>query len=241
MKNKYKIVRILFAIAVILFAAVFISLDYIVMPLYVQAEEVVLPNVVGLSKDEAIAKMEELKLNPILLSPRYDTQVPIDHILFQNPSAGKLVKVNRRVYLHVSGGEPLVRMPNVRQKTFRDARVTLERIGLHIRSLDQIQSELPPNIIVEQEYEEGTYLSKGDSVELKISIGPRVGMIEVPNLISHSVSDADKLLRRNNLNIGRKNYIESSLLTNTIIDQYPSEGFLLSVGDSVDIWIAKSR
>lgn len=211
------------------------------MPWYVDAVEVELPNLIGMDKSEAVKLLDSLNLKPILEGPRYDARYDVDQIMFQNPSAGKTVKENRRIYLHFSGGEPLVKMPNLRQKTYRDARINLERIGLYIRNLEQVKSEFPSGIIIDQEFEEGSYLAKGDSVNLQISIGPRIGMIETPYIIGRSLKDAERILRRNNLNIGTLKYEDSPLLTNTVIDQYPSEGFLLSVDDSVDVWVARSK
>lgn len=241
MKKRIKIFLISISILIIVVAGGLLTLNLYIMPWYVDAVEVELPDLVGLNKTEAIRILDSLSLKPILEGPRYDARFDVDEVMFQNPPAGKTVKENRRVYLHISGGEPLVKMPNLRQKTHRDARINLERIGLHIRDLEQVKSEFPSGIIIDQEFEEGTYLAKGDSVSLQISIGPRRGMIETPYIIGRSLKDAERILRRNSLNIGELKYEDSPLLTNTVIDQYPSEGFLLNVGDSVDVWVARSK
>jgi beta-lactam-binding protein with PASTA domain len=241
MKKGIKKLLVVSAVLITIAIAAVISLNNFIMPWYVEAKQVELPNLVGMHKDQAIKTLESLNLKPVEEGPRFDARFEVDHVLFQNPSAGRKVKENRRVYIHISGGEPLVKMPNLRQKTFRDARITLDRLGLAIRDLEQIKSELPADIIVDQEFEEGTWLAKGDSIDLKISIGPRIGMIAVPNIIARSESDAIRILRRNNLFIGQRTYVESTLLTNTIISQSPSEGYLLNIGDSVDVEIAISR
>jgi serine/threonine-protein kinase len=215
--------------------------DKVYMPWFVDAKEVVLPNLVGMHKSEALKILSDLNLNVREIGPRYDAKFDIDHVIFQRPPAGTLVKENRRIYLHISGGDPLIKMPNLYNKTLRDAKVTLERRGLFIRDIAQIKSELPANHVVEQEFVEGTNLAQGDSVNIKVSIGPRVGMVRVPNLIGKSLSEAEIILRRNNLKIGIVKFRETpSILTNTVIEQLPSVDFLVSVGDSVDVTVAKS-
>jgi serine/threonine-protein kinase len=215
--------------------------DKLIMPWYVDAKEVKLPNLVGLHKSEAENILKKLHLNVREIGPRYDPNFDIDHVIFQRPPAGTIVKENRRVYLHISGGDPLIKMPNLINKTLRDAKVTLERRGLYIRDIIQVKSELKANHVVEQEFVEGTNLAEGDSVDLKVSIGPRVGMVRVPNLIGKSLSEVEIILRRNNLKMGIITYKQTpSILTNTVIEQLPSEDFLLSVGDSVDVTVAKS-
>ena len=153
-----------------------------------------------------------------------------------------MVKKNRRVYIHISGGEPLIQMPQLENKTLRDARVSLENIGLHVGTVEEIRSELPNGTIVEQEFDFGFKLEKGASVDLKVSIGPQIGMVRIPNLIAKSEKEAEKILRGNNLHLGKKTYIESpTLLPNTIISQYPSQDYLVAIGDSVDVVIAKNK
>ncbi len=241
MKKQIKIILIsLFSLIILGFGSI-IAFDMYIMPMYVDAVEITLPDFVGMNKAEAIRILDSLKLKPVLGDPRYDARYEVDQVMFQNPKAGKTVKENRRVYLHISGGEPLVKMPNLRQKTARDAKINLERIGLYIRELEDVKSEYPNGTIVDQEFEEGTFLAKGDSVTLQISIGLRVGMIEVPKLLGKTLKDAERLLRMNSLNIGRISYYKNSLLPNTIVDQNPSEGVLINVGDSVNVKVAKGN
>jgi serine/threonine-protein kinase len=133
-------------------------------------------------------------------------------------------------------------MPSLLGKTVRDAKITVERLGLVIDTLLNVRSEFPAKTVVEQSINEGEFLAKGDSVTLKISIGPQVGMVRVPNLISKSLAEAERILRELSLRIGKKTYLASpNLLPNTVIDQYPSEDKLVSYGDSVDVVLTQSR
>ena len=231
-------------IALIVLAAFFLFLivvDKVILPYYVSAPELKLPDVVGKQKDFAIQLLKADHLNPIILSARYDENIPAGHIIYQKPEAGETVKENRRVYLYVSGGDPLVKMPELINKTVRDAKITLERLGLVLDSVEEVQSEQSANTIVSQQYPEGQELDKGTSVDIKVSIGPEVGMIRVPNILGKSLNEAEAILRQNSLRIGKKIYSHSpTLLPNTVVDQLPSESTLVSVGDSVDVVITES-
>ena len=236
-----KLIIIGFVLAVIGIGA-FFGINNYLMPSIVEAQEVMLPNVVGLNKTEAISKLEALELSPIEVGPRYDSRYETDEVIFQKPYSGTMVKVNRRIYIHISGGEPLIKMPQVVNKTLRDARVNIERIGLFVGEVEEIRSEMPMGTVVEQEFLFEDKLEKGDSVNLKISVGPQLGMVRVPNLIGKSVKEAGRILKRSNLKLGEKSYISSpTLLPNTIISQTPSQDFLLNIGESVDIVISKSQ
>ncbi|MCW9096960.1 MAG: PASTA domain-containing protein, partial [Ignavibacteriaceae bacterium] len=56
-----------------------------------------------------------------------------------------------------------------------------------------------------------------------------------------SLSEAKKILADSSLVIGKINYQTSStLLPNTILDQYPSSGNTLNPGDAVDLFATKA-
>ena len=240
-KPSKKIWKILLIIAISLFAFL-IVVDKVIMPIYISGSENPIPNVLGKDKDEAIKILEDAGFNPIVQTSRFDQKYRRNQVIFQKPNAGTVVKVNRCIYLTISGGEPLLKMPSLISKTLRDAQVTLVKLGLTVGKIDSVESEFPENTIVEQQYFEGRELAAGTTVNLKVSIGPKVGMIRVPNILGKSIIEAEEILRSNYLKIGNKTFIHSpTLLPNTIVDQQPSENTLLSNGDSVDVVISQSK
>jgi len=242
MKKIIKKLAIIGAILIATGVAAFFLMNEYIMPSIVAADEVELPNVVGLNKADAIRRLIALGLTPREVGPRYDSRYEKDVVIFQNPYSGTTVKVNRRIYIHISSGEPLIKMPHVINKTLRDARVNIERIGLVVGEVEEIRSEMPLGTVVQQQYLYEHKLEKGTTVDLKISVGPQLGMVRVPDLIGKSVKEAGRILNRSNLKLGEKSYIASpTLLPNTIISQTPSQDFLLNIGESVDIVISKSE
>ncbi|MGK9369011.1 PASTA domain-containing protein [Melioribacter sp. Ez-97] len=218
------------------FVVLFFVIDKIIMPYVVSADEYKVPDVVGLHKNEAVEILKNSKLEPIINRSRYDERYPKDHVIFQNPKPKTIVKEGRKIYLTVSGGLQKVQMPFLINKSVRDARITLERMGLQIDTLIEVESELPVGTIAEQEYTEGSFIPVGTKVKLKVSIGPQIGKVRVPRLIGKSLSEAEAILKRNSLRVGLKTYIHSSnYLPNTVVDQQPSENSLISVGDSVNV------
>jgi serine/threonine-protein kinase len=241
MKNSSKKYLVIPLVLVLSIITILIILDNFVLPYVVKADENKVPNVVGMHKDQAIQTLKDLNLNPIVQTARYDEKFRRDHVIFQKPNANTVVKENRRVYLTVSGGVQIVTMPFLINKTIRDAMITMDRVGLVISEIEEVESELPTNTIIEQQFLEGKELPKGTHVKVKVSIGPRAGMVRVPNLLGKSLAEAENLLRSYSLRIGIKSYIVSiNLLPNTIVDQQPSESSLVSVGDSINVVLTHS-
>ena len=219
-----------------------IIMDLIVMPLYVSGGETKIPDVIGKNKNEAIKLLEDANLSPIVQTTRFDEKYGKDNVMYQKPAAGNTVKNGRRVYLTVSGGEILVAVPFVVNKTIRDAQITLERAGLNLGKIDSVESELPASTIVEQQYYQGKEVPKGTSVSIKVSVGPQVGMIRLPGLQGKSFTEAENILKSLSLVIGNKTYIQSSnYLPNTVVDQDPGEGTLLKINDPVNLILTSSK
>ncbi|MBX3008187.1 MAG: PASTA domain-containing protein [Melioribacteraceae bacterium] len=242
MKTKSSIILKKAAIYILVLIGTFLLIDKIVLPFYISGTEIAVPNLVGKHKDDAVRMLEDANLQPIVQTSRFDENISRDHVMFQKPNAGALVKENRRIYLTISGGSAQIRVPSLISKTVRDASLTLERMGLKIGNVDPIESEFPADLIVEQSIVPGREVDQGSVIHVKISIGPQIGMIRVPNILGKSLAEAENILRLNSLHIGTKTYIYSStLLPNTIVDQQPSENSIIAVGDSISVVLSQSR
>lgn len=232
-----KLFAYLFAFFIVIF-----FLNRIFLPWLVSSDPIIVPNVIGMEKEKAKEILIEKGLKPIEVGQRFDNKIPFNHILFQRPHEGSKVKPNRRIYIYVSGGEEQISMPRLIGRSIREAKIILNRLGLNISSIKEIESDENVGTVIGQQFSEGTKLYKNDYVYLTISIGPQMGKVKVPNLISKSLKEAELLLREFNLFIGQRTYITSnSLLTNTVIDQYPAPDNLVELGDSIDVVISKSR
>lgn len=236
-----KIILLLAGIITVLAVVTFL-LDVVVMPWYVKKEEVVVPNVVGLQKDEAKKNVEKHKLNVILEGPKYSDKIPKNHIVYQKPTAGKIVKTGRRIYLYFSGGNYKILMPLLKGKTLRDVKVTLKRLGLKLNKIKKVKSDYKTNIVIKQYPKEGKEITKGSKVNVDVSIGPNIGMVRVPDLLGQSFTEAKQTLRANSLTVGKINYQKSpNLLPNTVVAQFPTKNKLVNVGSEIDIFITKSE
>lgn len=232
-----KILWILFALV-----AVILIIDNVFLPWYVSSPNEIVPDVIGKNENEAVNLLKSQDLDPIIGDTTYDEKFPEGSVMFQRPRAGETVKEGRRVYLFVSGGEPVVHVPQLTGKSIRDAKFSLQRLGLKLGNIDQEPSEYPKDMIYDQQFAEGTPVKKGASVNVTVSSGrTQTGTIEVPDLVGKSLSEAQKILADSSLKVGKINYQPSfSLLPNTVLDQYPSRGNMVNPGDAVDLFITRT-
>lgn len=218
-----------------------ILFNYLLMPWYVSAEEISVPKVIGMNENTAKTMLEDNDLEPVIGGERYDERYPKGSVIFQKPNAGSIVKEGRRIFLFVSSGVPLIKVPSLKGKVLRDARMTLERLDLVLGDTTFVESEFPANVIIDQEYYEGTEVKKGTHVNVTLSAGANAGLITIPDLLGKSLSQAQKIIEDHKLSVGKINYQPSfSLLPNTVIDQYPGEGNLVEEGETIDLFVTKN-
>lgn len=228
----------IFAIFIIISAFI---LDVLIMPAYVDSEEKTVPNVVGIEKSKAEKILNDSTLQVVIEATRYDEKIPKDHVIYQKPEAGNIVKENRRIHLFISAGNPLTQMPNLFNKTVRDAEISLSRLGYKISNIEKLTSDEPINTILEQSPDAGSKLEKNSKISVKVSTGPSLAKVRVPDLYGLSLREATIILESNSLVVGNIKYESSGdLLPNTVITQLPSKNNLVSVGESVDLFVTKN-
>ncbi|MBK7629966.1 MAG: PASTA domain-containing protein [Ignavibacteriales bacterium] len=236
---EYPIVqKLLIGLAILI--AMILVFDFILLPLYVSGSEINVPNVVGMTEEEAFKTLEDADFNPSIADTSFGVSLPPGRIFLQKPERGKLVKEGRTIYLFVSGGDQIISVPLLKGKSVRDARLFLERIGLKLGSIEEVASTQPKDMVFDQQFAEGTTIRKGQSVGISVSIGKGAGEIIVPDLIGKSLTEAQRVLSDSTLKVGKVNYqISSTLLPNTVLDQYPAPGNKLNSGNTVDLFITK--
>ena len=219
----------------------FILIDKLILPWYVDSPETVVPDVIGMKDTDAIELLQNSGFEPLVIDTTYGESYPEGIIFLQKPTDKKIVKVGRKIYLFVSGGAQVITVPQLIGKTMLDAKFALERIGLKLGRVTQLPSGKPKDMIFDQQFAQGTTLSKGQTVNISVSAGRSGGSIIVPNLIGKSLTQAESILASKSLLIGKINFQTSqTLLPNTVLDQYPSSGNKLNPGEKVDLFVTKS-
>jgi eukaryotic-like serine/threonine-protein kinase len=236
-----KLLRPLGIIAVIAFILIVI-IDSFFMPYYVQrGKTTTVPNIVGLSIEEAKKKLKEIGLEPKEAEYKPDKRYRTGTVIQQNPSADSEVKYGRGIYLTISGGEELVDVPNLRGKSIREAAFNLERCGLRLGSISYEPSEdIFPNTIIRQEIQTNKKIASGSQINIIVSQGQSTDLRLVPDVLSKTRTEAEKLLTENGFKIGKiVHQINLDLLPNTVLEQYPRAGVLVQLGTVIDLVVAQ--
>jgi serine/threonine-protein kinase len=233
--------RFLYLVASIV--AVFLLMNYVVMPWYVyHGGTLTVPDVTRMQFAQAQETLSNMGLVAVEGDTILDNTLPAGAVITQNPRANSTVKYGRHIYLTVCGGEVTVSVPSLRGRSLRDARFALERNGLILGETHYAASDSSPvNTIISQSVSAAEKVKKGSPIAVTVSTGSATTTIEVPNLTGKSILEAEKILEYFGLQLGNITYqVNAELLPNTIVDQFPQAGTAVDSGKVVDLFVAKA-
>ncbi len=213
-------------------------LDAWVMPAIVHSRaEIAIPDVRGKNAAEAMRILRNADLTPVVTDTVAHERIRVDHVVFQNPPGKTIVREGRNVYLTVSGGEERIAMPNLRGRSLRDARITLELANLKVGNIAYESSELPPETVTGQSIPPGKTVRKNSTIGITVSGGASTEM-EVPDVVNLSLDQAQQLLIQSGLRPGAVNYRQSNtLMPNTVIAQSPAAGTVVAPNTAIDLTV----
>lgn len=125
------------------------------------------PALVGLARDAAVARLEELDLEARVVE-RKDT-APAGQVLEQDPDPGSRVEVGSVVTLTVSSGVELVVVPDLVGAERPDAVTALRSLGLVVSVTEQaVDDSTQSNVVLQQTPAGGSEVERGSTVQLVV-------------------------------------------------------------------------
>lgn len=123
---------------------------FLSMRLAIHGREVKVPNLSGMTLQEASAKAGHLGLSLHLENKFYSAGVPSGHILGQFPAPGVTVRREWTIRVTESIGSQQVSIPDVTGQTERPASLTLRRSSLELGTVASIAAPGDPGIVLAQ-------------------------------------------------------------------------------------------
>lgn len=175
LKSKFFLKQLGIAIAVV-FVLVFILLKWLNYSTH-HGEEVNVPNLDMLTVEEAKEQLEALELEYVILDTLdFKKEYPPFAIVEQEPLANDKVKTGRKIYIKLnSNGFAMVEVPNLVEKTYRQALPTLSSIGLEVGNITY-KPYLAKDMVLEMSYKgkkilPGQKVAKTSKIDLVLGDG----------------------------------------------------------------------
>lgn len=191
-----------------------------------------LPNLVGMSLEDATKVIEERRLQLGETSERFDPAAK-GLVLEQDPKPGRR-KVSDPVNLVVSKGPETVVVPDVRTKPFAEAAAMLQQAGLEpVR--EDVFNDAPLDQVVDQQPGPSSKINKGSQVRLLVSKGPEP--FAMPDVKNKPCTEAKAQLEALGL-VVVVNSRGAGCGSNKVLDQDPFPGAQVKKGMEATLYVS---
>lgn len=237
-KNKKKIPWLTIVSA----AMLLVMLTTVVWLLYVfwPRPEVEVPNVVGRSLQEAESLLKAANLSYSILDGEWNSEVPANEVIRQQPEGGRVVRSGRVVQITPSRGPELLEVPDILGKALLQAQIELLEAGFVLgQQVTRSSETVPAEQIIEQNPRGGFRAERGQQIDVVVSTGPDIIELISPPLVGLSEAEVVEKLNELGLKVGTISRDYNQAAYGTIIGQSPSAGESLLPGDAISIVISR--
>lgn len=207
--------------------------------------EVVVPQVVNRTQEEAEARLREAELEPVVR--RVFAEDPPGTVVAQDPPGGERAPTGSDVRINVSRGTGRVEVPDVVGARRAVAEQRLTNAGLEARAFE-VPSAEPAGTVVAQNPVPGKEVAQGDSVRINVSSGtPPAGgstgggqpaQVVVPDVVGTQQVPAQQQLQRAGFGV-TVGFVPSDEAAGVVVAQNPSAGTRARRGSYVHINVSE--
>lgn len=154
---------------------------YIYFTYFTSIPEVVVPNLTGMKLEEAMVKLEVLKLKGREAGKVFDMKYRIGRVVSQRPEGGRRVKVGRMVRMITSSGKRRVIVPNLLGRPSVQVHAVLAAKGLRLGTVsEEYVPELDRGVILGQAPMPGEEVDVASYVRITVSTSIEPVVVEEP-------------------------------------------------------------
>lgn len=203
--------------------------------------EVELPNLVGMSKEEAQKEAENLKLKFEIKEEEFNKEVPEGYIISQDPKYIEKynVKEGSTITVVVSKGQEKTKVPNVKGKSQEEALQLLEEANLKAEIIEETSKTVKEGYVISQETEPDEEVFAGDTVKIHISKGTGIKQVNVVSVIGQSEANAKTTLTGLGLKVNVAYEEDTSKADGIVLKQSLEGGKTVNEGTTITITVNK--
>ena len=201
-------------------------------------KEVEMPNIVGLSKEEAQQRIEGAKLKFEVASEEYNKDVEENHVISQDPTyveGYNKVKEGSTVKVVLSKGTEKTKVPKVVGMSQEDAVTAIEDAKLKAEIVEETSKKVQEGYVISQETDANTEVDAGETVKIHVSTG--VEKATVPGVVGKSQDEAKKTLQDLGFVVTVTNAEDSSKENGVVLKQSLEEGKSVEKGSAIAITV----
>lgn len=204
----------------------------------ISQKEVLMPNLIGDTQDEAEAKLDALDLSMKVILENSD-EVEKGIVIDQENEPDSVVSRYSKVIVTVSSGSDKIELATLglTEMTLDTAIRLIEGKGLKAAVVEENHEEIPAGTIMR--FEPSDKAAPGETVTLYISKGPEIETVQVPKLEGQTSDWASELLTSSGLIVGEITSENSDTVpAGNVISQAIQAGEQAEIGTIVDFVVS---
>lgn len=204
------------------------------------AQKVTVENVAGMTTEKAKTALSQKGLSNVKVSEQQSDTVSAGKVISTDPEAGTEVEKDAEITLIVSSGTSTVQVPSVASMTVSKAKSTLAAEGFNAVEGSKVYSDtVKAGLVAYSNPKGGAQASKGATITLYISKGPKRTTTTVPDLMGMTKAQAKEALTAKKLVLGSVSTAYSDNVSkNHVCVQSKAEGTEVKTGSTVDITLS---
>ena len=204
--------------------------------------EVIMPNVIGETEEEAVRMIEALNLVVRNVTTAYDDNMEQGRVISTNPNSGARLSEGDNVTIVISRGSDRVDVPDLRGMTMASARELL--IGNHLlvgTVTEDFSDTVPTGAVISQSVAPGERVARNTSVSFVVSRGPEPPeTVAVPNLSGRTEAEARAAITDAGLQVGTVvTEYHPTVMSGRVINQSHNAGSQVDEGTTIDFTVSR--
>ena len=231
----------LFCVLVFLLVLFVFLWEYLLSDIFQDAERINIPNFIGSYYTDVLNNSEFDGVFNFEIVYKPDAETPENMITDQSIDPQKSmmkVKEGIDITLTVSSGIQMVPIPSVYNKEYRVAEQELRDAGLEVEIERESSDTITKDYVISSSPGEGESISIGSTVYLKVSDGPEIEPVAVPNVMGITESAARARLEERGLRVGSVSPVESDYPEGIIVWQSTPQGTMVDPGSSIYLQVS---
>lgn len=201
-------------------------------------KDVVVPNISGMTIDEATKALKEVGLELVDRGSEKSSE-PEGTIIGVDPKEGTTVKEGSKVNVITSEGSEKVKMLNFSGAELSDVKDFLDNNDIKYEITNAPSDEIESGLVIKTDPGEGKELDSSITVKIYVSSGPETKLYTVPDVKGLTLDVAQEKLSNFDVNIVEKD-VTSDSQVGVVLSQ-TNAGKKLEAGSTVTITVGKKK
>ena len=203
--------------------------------------EVEMPNVVGMSREEAQKEIEATKLKFEVEKEEYDAEVPEGFVISQDPKYMERfnkVKEGSTVKVVISKGQEKTKVPKVVGMKEEEAIQAIEDANLKAEVIEETSKKVEEGYVISQDTEADTEIAAGETIKIHVSTGTGIKQVTVVSVVGQDEATAKKTLEDLGLKV-TITYTDSTKDKGKVATQSIADGKVVDEGTAITLTVNK--